>query len=115
MNTKVQERPVFVYGTLRKGGTANHIMDGARWHSQTKTEVGYRLAKMDDLPGMIYTGDLSQVVGDLYYLTPDQLKRLDQFEDVRYRKGFVTIVGGRQARAYLLPSFNGEVDQSDWT
>jgi gamma-glutamylcyclotransferase (GGCT)/AIG2-like uncharacterized protein YtfP len=113
MVTKI-EYPVFVYGTLRKGGTSNHIMNGARYDSRTRTSVGYRLAKLDDLPGMIYTGETAQVVGDLYYLTPVQMRRLDAFEDKRYTREKIPLETGRWAHAYLLQSSNGNVNSSDW-
>lgn len=108
------EFPVFVYGTLRKGGTSNHIMNGARYHSRTKTDFGYRLAKLNELPGMIYTGEAAQVVGDLYYLSPAQMKRLDAYEDKRYKREKIPLEDGRWANAYLLQSANGEVDSNDW-
>lgn len=108
------ELPVFVYGTLRKGGTSNHIMNGAQYHSRTKTAFGYRLAKLDDLPGMIYTGEAAQVVGDLYFLTPEHMRRLDKFEDKRYQREKIQLESGRYAHAYLLDSANGEVDSNDW-
>ncbi len=89
-------------------------MEGADYHSRTKTDFGYRLAKLDDLPGMIYTGEAAQVVGDLYFLTPAHMKRLDAFEDKRYQREKIPLESGRWAHAYLLQSANGDVDSKDW-
>ena len=115
MNTKRGLIPVFVYGTLRKGAKSNSIMNGALYFSPDKTVTGYRLAKLDNLPGMIYTGEPAQVVGDLYLLTAGHVKRLDTFEDKRYKREEIALESGRWAYAYLLPSANGEVNSSDWS
>jgi gamma-glutamylcyclotransferase (GGCT)/AIG2-like uncharacterized protein YtfP len=106
--------PVFVYGTLRRGGTANHVLNGCEFVKQVKTDAGYELGKLDDLPGMVYTGRNAQVLGDLYNLTPAQMQTLIRYEDKRYRLENIPLETGRWAKAFLLPDANAPVDSSDW-
>lgn len=115
VNTKVIF-PVFVYGALRRGGSANHIMNGCEFIESVKTGEGYELAKMDDLPGMVYTGRAAQVLGDLYNLNTAQMQRLIKYEDKRYRLDKIPLEDGRWAKTFLLPDVDGLVssETEDW-
>ena len=95
---------LFVYGTLRRGGSANHKMRGAKFIVTTHTNGGYALAKYHGLPGIMESGKSNEVVkGDLYEVTEDHLYELDRYEDRRYQRKLVDLNDGNQAWAYVLP------------
>jgi gamma-glutamylcyclotransferase (GGCT)/AIG2-like uncharacterized protein YtfP len=70
---------VFVYGTLRKGEANAHILKGATciaeqcWTNGLLYDTGY------GYPAMKQT-QFSRLYGELYLLTEDELKRIDQLE-----------------------------------
>lgn len=114
MVTKGEQIPIFVYGTLRMGMAASARMKGAKYVGSTRTTHGYALGMYGDLPGMIYTGEHAQVVGEVYLVTPAHLAHLDAYEDSRYLRDYVTLSNGVQVRAYLLPERTGNVVKGVW-
>ena len=73
--------PVFVYGTLRRGGSNSFRMDGAEFVSAGK--VMGRLYAISWYPGLVLErGSEETVDGDLFRVGPDQLAALDEFEGI---------------------------------
>lgn len=68
---------IFIYGTLRRGGRAHHLMRGAEF--QSKGSITGRLVHVDQFPGLIPCDD-QRVLGDLYLVNDQLLDELDQYE-----------------------------------
>ncbi|MCW1887836.1 gamma-glutamylcyclotransferase [Luteolibacter flavescens] len=70
---------VFVYGTLRRGGSNAFRMDGADFVSSGK--VAGKLYAITWYPGLVLQGE-GTVDGDLFRVGRDQLVALDEFEGI---------------------------------
>ena len=68
---------VFIYGTLRKGGRAHHLMKKALFKAHGS--VSGRLVHVDEYPGLIFCED-QQVHGELYEVGDSLLRELDRYE-----------------------------------
>lgn len=75
---------VFVYGTLRRGGSNAFRMDGAGFVAAGT--VDGRLYRIDWYPGIVLDPAAGPVRGDLFRVAPDQLAALDMFEGPEYRR-----------------------------
>jgi gamma-glutamylcyclotransferase (GGCT)/AIG2-like uncharacterized protein YtfP len=71
---------VFVYGTLRRGGSNAFRMDGAEFITSGKVEG--RLYVISWYPGLVLERGSETVEGDLFRVGPDQLVALDEFEGI---------------------------------
>jgi gamma-glutamylcyclotransferase (GGCT)/AIG2-like uncharacterized protein YtfP len=72
---------VFVYGTLRRGGSNSFRMDGAEFVSAGK--VTGMLYVISWYPGLVLDrGPDETVNGDLFRVRPEQLAALDEFEGI---------------------------------
>lgn len=71
---------VFVYGTLRRGGSNSFRMDGAEFVSAGK--VAGRLYSISWYPGLVLDGGPESVEGDVYRVGASQLAALDEFEGI---------------------------------
>ncbi len=69
---------VFVYGTLRRGGSNAFRMEGAEFVSAG--EVEGRLYAISWYPGFVPGAGLGQVKGDVFRVAPEQMRALDEFE-----------------------------------
>lgn len=72
---------VFVYGTLKRGGRYHSMLAQQRFVSDARTVPGYTLYRPADYPGMVRsTEDCEGVTGELWEVTSECLRRLDQLE-----------------------------------
>jgi len=71
---------VFVYGTLRRGGSNSFRMDGAEFVSAGK--VAGRLYSISWYPGLVLDRGPESVEGDVYRVGASQLAALDEFEGI---------------------------------
>ena len=69
---------VFVYGTLRRGGSNAFRMDGAEFVSPGRIEGS--LYKISWYPGLVPGEGTGWVKGDIFKVGPGQLRALDEFE-----------------------------------
>ncbi len=77
MNPDTGSELVFVYGTLRRGGSNAFRMDGAEFVGPaTVRGVLYRISWY---PGLVLDGD-GRVCGEVYRVGPELLRALDDFE-----------------------------------
>ena len=89
---------VFVYGTLRRGGSNDFRMAGAEFVAQG-TITG-RMYRIDWYPGLVLDDAGDEIHGEVYSVTPDQLSTLDIFEGLsageiegsEYRRVQTTVV-----------------------
>lgn len=70
---------VFVYGTLRKGEGNHRLLVGATCIAEQCWTAGYLYDTGYGYPAMKQSG-FSQIFGELYSVTKEELKRLDQLE-----------------------------------
>lgn len=68
---------IFIYGTLRDGGRAHHLMAGAEWVSAGT--IKGKLVHVDQYPGLIIS-EKGRVSGDLYRVNDELLLELDRYE-----------------------------------
>ena len=75
---------VFVYGTLRHGGSNHFRMAEAEFVSAGT--VNGRLYQIDWYPGLILDASADMVTGEIYQVPPSVLDELDRFEGEEYRR-----------------------------
>jgi len=92
---------VFVYGTLRRGGSNHFRMEGGRWLGTAS--VRGRLYRVDWYPALTLDSEAGPVTGDLIEVAEDRLPLLDDYEGSEYRRVMaqVTNAGGEQVSAWL--------------
>ncbi len=88
---------IFVYGTLKRGGSNQGWMKGQRFVAEAATTPDYWLYDLGGYPGMVRVASGGQSIqGEIWEVDPEGLCRLDELEDV---------AGGEYARETisLLP------------
>ena len=85
---------LFVYGSLRRNGSHNHLLDSATWLSQAHTKG--KLFVIDWYPGLILDiqeGSSQNVVGDVYQdVTPKLFAQLDRYEGDAYDRKIIQVI-----------------------
>jgi gamma-glutamylcyclotransferase (GGCT)/AIG2-like uncharacterized protein YtfP len=71
---------VFVYGTLRRGGSNHFRMAGAEFVADGS--ITGRLYRIDWYPGIVLDPAGDEIRGEVYQVGPEQLAALDAFEGV---------------------------------
>jgi gamma-glutamylaminecyclotransferase len=72
---------LFVYGTLKRGGSNHRQMAGAEFVGSARTTRGYRLFNVGGYPALVRDplGQL-EIHGELWKVDADGLAALDEFE-----------------------------------
>lgn len=84
---------VFVYGTLRRGGTHHFRMAGAGYHAAGFVR-GW-LYRIDWYPGLVLDKAGGLVAGEIFDVAPELMARLDEFEGDDYRRVRTRVVTGQ--------------------
>lgn len=94
---------LFVYGTLKQGGSANDLLQGAVCIGKVTTHPRYHLYRIGTFPGMVVGDETGGVTGELFEVDDRCLKGLDQYEGVPYlfRREEIDLSCGVKAWAYL--------------
>ncbi len=71
---------VFVYGTLRRGGSNHFRMDGAEFIAAGR--ISGKLYRISWYPGLVLDAAGDDIVGEVYAVDLDMLGNLDAFEGV---------------------------------
>lgn len=72
---------VFVYGTLKRGGSNHAFMTGQMFLGDARTQPGLTLYSLGDYPGMVRApGDTAGVTGELWAVDDAGLAELDRLE-----------------------------------
>lgn len=92
---------IFVYGTLKRGGSNHHVMNGQRFVTEARTEGRYALYDLGGYPGMVLSDDdpLS-IMGEVWEVDDQGLQRLDELEGLdvgEYRRVPVPLVAPHEA------------------
>lgn len=80
---KEPEHRVFVYGTLRQGGSRRGALEEATEISKKAYLVGFKMYHLGGFPGIIHlsSGERGEpIVGELYQIDERTLARLDMIE-----------------------------------
>lgn len=87
---------VFVYGTLKRGGSNHAYLADQTYLGDARTLPGYRIYLVADYPGMVRdTTDTRGVAGEVWQVDDAALARLDQLEGVDeqlYRREVVPLL-----------------------
>lgn len=118
--------PVFVYGTLRRGGSNHFRMANAEFIGSAK--IAGKIHRIDWYPALVCGGE-SSVKGELYHVCGAHLQALDIFEGItpdsdaprEYRRVKVstTLDTGEDADAWVWEWIGGldgaePLDGDDW-
>lgn len=110
---------VFVYGTLRRGGSNHFRMADAEFVESGSLRG--RLYRIDWYPGLVLDSAGDEISGDLFSVTPGQLALLDEFEGHEYRRIRATVRTpyGVPMQAWiwewLMPADEGQrITGGDW-
>jgi gamma-glutamylcyclotransferase (GGCT)/AIG2-like uncharacterized protein YtfP len=94
---------VFVYGTLRLGGHANHLMQQSGKFLEFATTLG-TMYDLGAFPGITLGGD-SQIVGEVWAIRPDAIPALDRYEGegrlYTRRRHSVALAGGSEQPVWV--------------
>ena len=100
--------PIFVYGTLRKGGSNHFRMDGSEYVGEGR--ISGMMYRIDWYPAVVCGGE-GFVKGELYLVSDYGLKALDIFEGItpdadearEYRrvKTLVRMESGKEAESWV--------------
>jgi gamma-glutamylcyclotransferase (GGCT)/AIG2-like uncharacterized protein YtfP len=106
--------PVFVYGTLKKGGSNHFRMEGSKFIGEGR--ISGRMYRIDWYPALVCGGEGS-VKGELYLVNEQDLAALDAFEGIapnsdqprEYQrvKTNVTLASGEQMDAWVWEWIGG--------
>lgn len=80
---------VFVYGTLRRGGS-NHFRMADAGFVETGVLRG-RLYRIDWYPGLVMDADGDEIQGEVFAVEHEKLAELDAFEGQEYRRIRATV------------------------
>jgi gamma-glutamylcyclotransferase (GGCT)/AIG2-like uncharacterized protein YtfP len=75
---------VFVYGTLRRGGSNHHRLHGAEFIAMATLRG--RLYRIDWYPGLVADGNSGEVTGEIHHVPASLLAALDDYEGPEYRR-----------------------------
>lgn len=70
---------VFVYGTLRRGGTNHYMLETSEFLGSHQTESRYTLFRLGQFPAVVARGETS-ITGEVYRIEDDVLSLLDELE-----------------------------------
>jgi gamma-glutamylaminecyclotransferase len=102
---------LFVYGTLRRGGSNHFRMAGARF--MAAGTVRGRIYQIDWFPGLILDAAAGGVRGEVFAADARLIAQLDAFEGTDYRRvrAVVTTDDGESIDAWLW-EWLGAVDET---
>jgi gamma-glutamylaminecyclotransferase len=99
---------VFVYGTLKQGGSNHHYLSGQQFLGLAQTEPGYAMYDLGGYPGILETEDAVQAIhGEVWAVDAACLLQLDALEGLatgEYERVYLPLQGqwaGRPVWGYL--------------
>ncbi len=104
------KRVLFVYGTLKRGGRSNRLLDAQEFLAEAQTLPFYRLYDQGDHPCLVEDEKRGLAVsGELWLVDKATLARLDIYEEVPslFRGREIKVAG--QTTPILAYLFQGDV------
>lgn len=93
---KSDQKLIFVYGTLKRGGSNHHYLAGQKFLGEARTVPGFRLYDLGGYPGMIrHADDREGVSGEVWSVDADALTYVDGLEGLAeglYRREPVSLL-----------------------
>lgn len=90
---------LFVYGTLKRGGSNHAHLAGQKFLGPARTAAGYTLVSLGDYPGLVRSADDRKgVTGELWSVDDPCLAHLDEFEGITenlYRRAEIPLATPR--------------------
>lgn len=87
---------IFVYGTLKRGGSNHHFLTDQEFIGEAHTVPGFRLHELGGHPGMVPNpNDRDGVVGEIWAVDEAALGRLDGLEGLDqgiYRRAVIPLL-----------------------
>jgi gamma-glutamylcyclotransferase (GGCT)/AIG2-like uncharacterized protein YtfP len=87
---------IFVYGSLKRGGSNHAFLCGQSFLGTARTGPGFRLFDLGDYPGLVARPDgQTGIEGEVWAVDPACLVRLDQLEGTAeglYRRGPIPLL-----------------------
>lgn len=114
---------LFIYGTLKRGGSNHLFLHGQRFLGPARTAPGFTLYSLGDYPGMVRApGDKAGVTGEVWVVDDtclaelDRLEGLDEglYERVDVRLTPSPIADSAQTYLYLRPHHGLAAIGSEW-
>lgn len=106
---------LFVYGTLRRRGIANHFLQDYQVKGEGIWVNGFAMYDAGWYPFVIPAEESAKIVGDLYEIPQQKIIELDEYEGPGYKKVYVEQL---QALIYVKADLNSdgfpEVPGGDW-
>jgi gamma-glutamylaminecyclotransferase len=100
---------IFVYGTLKRGGSNHRFLEGQRFLGAARTRPLFRLFELDGYPGMVAAPEGGRSIeGEIWEVDPSCLGRLDELEGVGhglYAREPISLLpphGGLSVETYLF-------------
>ncbi len=110
----MKEHRLLVYGTLREGGAANHLLKGCILLHRNINLPGYKMYNAGVYPYIFPADANTNIICDLYAVSETVLKVLDDFEGEEYQR---QIDNTHNAFIYVTQSLLHhleEVPNGDW-
>lgn len=82
---------LFVYGTLKRGGTFHAELHGAPFLGQAETATGHALTRLGEYLALVEDPSGGVVNGELFEVPADLLPALDDFEGEAYVRKNVAV------------------------
>ncbi|MDD2648549.1 MAG: gamma-glutamylcyclotransferase [Eubacteriales bacterium] len=100
----INSHPIFVYGSLMRGRTAEHYLHGSRFIGRYVL-CGYAMYDLGDYPGIV-PQDGGTVLGEIFEVSGSAIELMDEYEDEgeHYIRREITAQnesGARKAEAYI--------------
>lgn len=74
-------RKIFVYGTLKRGGSNHRYLAGQTFVGEARTTAGFTLYQLEGYPGLVVDPtDREGVTGEIWSVDPNCLAALDELE-----------------------------------
>lgn len=89
---------LFVYGTLRRGGAAHHLLQDATFLGVARTVAAFALVDLGEYPGLV-AGD-AHVEGELWQVPAARIAALDAYEGESFVRAPIELADGQAAIAY---------------
>ena len=99
----LDDKPLFVYGTLRTGEEAHGKMAGAKKIGKDRTAPKYKLDTSHGYRAMRRNGSMA-VSGETYKVDQDKQTELDDWENEEFERGPVEMSDGSRSQAYFSRS-----------
>lgn len=72
---------LFIYGTLKRGHSNNHLLQNSQYQTETTTTPEYRLYDCGHYPALIKTPhNGNKIKGEIWEIPPNTIKTLDTLE-----------------------------------